>query len=304
MPTYLPSGGVDHARGARHGRLRGNVTPPTQNHGMTADALPLTGLPPRLFSATPSRLAAWQDCPRKYRMIYVDRPSPSKGPPWAHNSFGASVHNALRTWTTAPVESRTVGAAGAMLDVAWISDGFRDDAQAERFRDRARVMTTSYVASLDPSYEPLGVERTVATKTAVLALSGRVDRIDDRNGELVVVDYKTGHRPLTNDDARGSMALALYAVAVERTLRRPCRTVELHHLPTGAVLTHQHTAESLARQVSRAEAIAIEARDATEFPARPGWQCAWCDFVRVCPEGSAVGRPKDSWAGLAEDNAD
>ena len=51
-------------------------------------------------------------------------------------------------------------------------------------------------------------------------------------------------------------ALALYAYAAERVFRRPCRRVELHHLPTGAVAAHEHTAESIERHVRRAEAIA------------------------------------------------
>ena len=58
--------------------------------------------------------------------------------------------------------------------------------------------------------------------TATLAISGRVDRVDDRGDELVVVDYKTGRRGLTDDDARGSQALALYVLAVRRTMRRAC----------------------------------------------------------------------------------
>jgi putative RecB family exonuclease len=30
-----------------------------------------------------------------------------------------------------------------------------------------------------------------------LAVSGRVDRMDERGDEIVIVDYKTGRRPLT-----------------------------------------------------------------------------------------------------------
>ena len=40
----------------------------------------------------------------------------------------------------------------------------------------------------------------------------------------------------TTYDVRSSMALALYALAVARTFRRPCLRVELHHLPTGEVV--------------------------------------------------------------------
>ena len=58
----------------------------------------LAGMPRRLYPCTPTRLNTWLDCPRRYRMTYLDRPAPAKGPPWAHNSFGASVHNALAGW--------------------------------------------------------------------------------------------------------------------------------------------------------------------------------------------------------------
>jgi RecB family exonuclease len=145
----------------------------------------------------------------------------------------------------------------------------------------------------------------------VLAVSGRVDRVDRRGDELVVVDYKTGRSVLTVDDARGSLALALYALACARTLRRACTAVELHHLPTGRVARFDHTEESLARHLSRAEAIGAEALAAAEalraggdpeelFPARVGRGCAWCDFVRTCPAGmAAAGTPKKPWDGLA-----
>jgi RecB family exonuclease len=172
-------------------------------------------------------------------------------------------------------------------------------------------MVARYVATLDPHDEPIGVERTVATRTGALAVSGRVDRVDRRGEELVVVDYKTGRSVLTVDDARGSLALALYALACERTLRRACTAVELHHLPTGRVARFDHTEESLARHLSRAEAIGAEAVAAAEalraggdpdelFPARTSRVCGWCDFVRGCPEGmAAAGSPRSPWDGLA-----
>ncbi len=36
--------------------------------------LGLEGMPRRLFACTPSRLQTWLDCPRRYRMTYVERP--------------------------------------------------------------------------------------------------------------------------------------------------------------------------------------------------------------------------------------
>ena len=144
------------------------------------EQLGFEGMPRRLYSCTPTRLTTWLDCPRRYRMTYLDRPPPPKGPPWAHNSVGASVHNALAGWWRLPRAQRTVTAAGDLLDRGWLTDGFADDAQLAAQRRRWRPLVESYVARLDPDNEPLGVERTVATRTNLIAVSGRIDRLDDR----------------------------------------------------------------------------------------------------------------------------
>jgi RecB family exonuclease len=186
--------------------------------------------------------------------------------------------------------------------------GFRDDAQSAAWRERAAAMVERYTAALDPTDEPIGVERTVALRTDRLALSGRVDRLDRRGDELVVVDYKTGRHVLTTDDARGSLALAVYAAAAARTLRRTCLRVELHHLPSGDVISWEHSDAGLVRQLDRihviaAEAVAAEAAAAqgdldAAFPPRPGPQCGWCDFSSHCPQGRAAGARHPPWVGL------
>jgi len=284
------------------------------------EQLGFEGMPQRLYPCTPTRLSAWLDCPRRYRMSYLDRPSGGLGPPWAHNSLGASIHNALAGWWRLPLEQRTVAAAGTLVARGWIDEGFADQTQSARYRDQAARMVERYVAGLDPADEPLGVERTVATRTDRIAVSGRIDRLDWRAAEgadagLVVVDYKTGRHLLTVEDARSSMALALYALAAGRALRRPCHRVELHHLPSGRVLAWSHSDESLARHLGRAEDIASECAAADEqmrdglpadrydevFPPRPSSACGWCDYLRHCPEGAAAAVTRRPWDGLSPD---
>ncbi len=289
-----------------------------------AEQLSFGGMPQKLYACTPTRLTSWLDCPRRYRMTYLDRPPPPKGAPWAHNSVGASVHNALAGWWRLPLAGRTVTAAGDLLQAGWISQGFADERQSGRQRARARAMVESYVATLDPADEPLGVERTVAARTDRIAVSGRIDRLDERlaaqadsepSTELVVVDYKTGRHLLSTDDARSSLALALYAVAAARSLRRTCHRVELHHLPSGSVLSWEHTDGTLARQMGRAEDIAAECAGADEayrgglapaqydevFPPRPGPGCGWCDYRQHCPQGAAASPAHLPWDGLRDD---
>lgn len=269
-----------------------------------------TAAPRRLVRVTPAKLSTWTSCPRRFRMTYLDRPSPPRGGAWAHNTLGAVVHNALKALFDLPPDRRTPDQAVALLNRQWKSEGFRDVDQAAEYRTRAQGWVHDYVSALDVDFEPLGVERWVSSPTDRIVAEGRVDRIDYRDGELVIVDYKTGRHVLTSDDARGSQALALYALAARRTLRKPCRRVELHHLPSGSVAEWEHTEESLARHVRRAEEAADEIDLATEtlkaggdqeilFPPVTGRQCQWCDFRRSCAEGQEAAPPLDPWALLA-----
>lgn len=269
-----------------------------------------SGIPRRLFACTPSRLAAF-DCPRRYRFGYLDCPIPSRGRPWAHNAVGAAVHVALARWWSLASAARTPDEGARLVERNWQHDGFRDGDQSARWRELAACWVRRYLAE-NRIPEPVGVERTVAATSDALALSGRVDRIDERGDELVVVDYKTGRHQSTEDGARGSLALAMYVIAVRRTLRRECRRVELHHLPSGSVAAFEHTDDSLQRHLVRAAATAEDIVAATDtlaaganpdevFPPNPSPSCSWCDFRACCPEGRAVSRELDPWAGLDTD---
>ncbi len=272
----------------------------------------LEGMPERLYACTPTRLATWRDCPRRYRFTYLDRPQPSKGPPWAHNSVGAATHTALAQWFGLPAGQRTPARGAVLVRRAWLREGFRDDAQAVAARERAAGWVEEYLAKAEPVTEPVGVERTVTATTAALVLSGRADRIDPApDGSLTVVDYKTGRHVPSPDDAAQSLALATYAVGARRVYRRPCTRVELHHLPTGTVAGAEHSPASLAAAVARAEAIGAGASRADAayadgragsdlFPPSPARHCSWCDFRRHCPEGRAAAPERRPWDGLAD----
>jgi RecB family exonuclease len=287
-----------------------------------------------LVRVTPARLGTWADCPRRYRLTYVDRPAPPRSGARAASTLGAVVHLALRAFYDLPEPGRTADAAAALVDRNWNAEGFRDADQAAEYRLRAREWVADYVAGPGAGATPVGLERWVSVSTPRIIAEGRVDRVDRRPGAdgtasdgaasdgaasdgaasdggdaLVVVDYKTGRVPAA-DEARGSAALALYALATERTLRAPCRRVELHHVPTGEVTAAVHDAASLAGHLARIEDAAADIARAAEevaagaaadavFPARPAPRCGSCDVRRHCPEGRAAAPESEPWASLA-----
>lgn len=274
------------------------------------EALPGVDVTPR-YVGSPARLLAWLDCPRRYRMRYLDRPSPRARPARAHTTIGAGAHAALRDWWLLPAAKRTPRAGADLVDAHWVGTGFTDREQSATWRERTKRYVADYLAGVDPQTEPLGVERGVALRTDTVALSGRLDRLDDRGGQLVVVDYKTGRRVPDDEEARTSLTLALYAAAVWRMFRRRCVRVELHHLPSGTVAAHEHSDDSLTARVREAESIARDAGAAdidfadrgvgsTLFPPRVSALCQWCDYRAHCPDGQAAGPEQPDWAGLEE----
>ncbi len=269
----------------------------------------------RLYAASPSRLLAWLDCPLMYRMRYLDRPRPIPRAPRAHTTVGTITHLVLRDFWDLEPQARTPSAVEGILDGHWVPAGFRDDAQSARWRERTRWQVLAYLQRLDRNAQPRGIERTVSFRTQTLAFAGRIDRLDDRDGELVVVDYKTGRTAPTQDDARTSLALGLYALGAARVFRRSCRRVELHHVPTGDVASWEHSEDSLGRKLAEAESIVVDLRradaafaaqgpDAPDFAPRPSMLCGWCDVRAHCPAGQEFTPERSSWAGLpGEDEA-
>ncbi|WP_020662434.1 RecB family exonuclease [Amycolatopsis benzoatilytica] len=272
--------------------------------------------PQRLTKVSPARLSTFDDCPRRYRLSYLDRPTPQRTGPWAHSTLGAVVHNALRALFDLPVAKRTPQRAMALVAEHWKDAGFADDEQAARYRARAKGWVAEYVEDNDVSGDPVGLERWVSAPVSTtggrptMIIEGRADRIDQRGGELVIVDYKTGRRAPDEHEARASQALAMYAVASARTLRMPCAKVELHHLPSGTIAAAEHTPETLKRHLERAEETAGDLRLAADtlgaggdpdelFPARPDRRCAWCDFRPSCAEGQRTAPALQPWELLA-----
>lgn len=267
-----------------------------------------------LVKLSPTKASSWLDCPRRFYFAYVLRHR--HGHRWAHLSYGNAVHGALRRWFEIPPEQRSVDRIAELTSASWVNDGFRDAEQAEVWKARAVQIVTDYLAGIESSFEPLSTERTLSFKTETFIMEGRIDRLDEAGPEVAVVDYKTGKNPPTEDEVRGSTALAMYAAMVERALRRPIASVALHHIPSGERVAWQPSSESIAAQVQRMASLAADIARAQDtwdsldgpneqaealdgvFLARPSPLCGFCDFWDVCPAGQAAAPRRESWEGL------
>ena len=133
----------------------------------------------------------------------------------------------------------------------------------------------------------IGLELRLAAPAGAIELRGVIDRLDLRDdGELVVVDYKTGRPPSVSWEQRSLAGVQFYAFLCEQVLGRRPAAVRLMYLSTGEIIEARPSAQSTRFVTTRATAIwnAVEVAVRTDdFRPRPGSLCAGCSFRTWCP---------------------
>lgn len=241
----------------------------------------------RVTFLSPSALDRYRRCPRLYRFLHVDglwRMSRIG----AGQSFGTSVHAALREFFRLPVASRSLERLLDLFRRSWVREGY--GSREERVRERARgidVLRNWYMQA-DTKAKPLATELGLQAGYGDVVLKGRIDRLDaGPDGGFVVVDYKTAKRPASQASADEDVALTIYASLVERKLGRPVTELVLDYVVAGTRVVTRRPPEVLAERMAGVLSAAAALRADTEFTPRTGPWCKGCDLLSLCPEGQA-----------------
>jgi putative RecB family exonuclease len=252
--------------------------------------------PPRTL--TPSKVSAFTSCPLAFRYSQIER---RPEPPSPHAVKGTLVHAALEGlfWHHA-AGARTPAAAEAELARAWgelqadeefVQLGLGPDDASEFLAD-ARALVANYFRLEDPdTTRTVAVELGVETMVNELRLRGIIDRLDvDADGNLLVVDYKTGRAPGERFERSSLGGVQTYALLCESMLGRPPAAVRLLYLREPVAITAVASEQSIRGQRKRAVAVwtAIErACDTEDFRPHVGPLCDHCSFRASCPAFAA-----------------
>jgi putative RecB family exonuclease len=252
--------------------------------------------PPRTLS--PSKVSAFTSCPLAFRFSQIER---RPEPPSPHAVKGTLVHAALERlyWHHRP-GTRSVVAAQHELDTAWseLRDGEEfsalglDPGEAAAFLADARSLVENLFTLEDPdATDTVGVELGVETVVEGMRLRGIIDRLDrGPDGELIVVDYKTGRAPGQRYE-RGSLGgVHTYALLCQSLLGQAPAEVRLLYLRQPVTISTAATEQSIRGQRTRAVAVwaAIERACAAEdFRPNVSGLCASCHFKADCPAFAA-----------------
>jgi hypothetical protein len=169
------------------------------------------------LSLSPSQAAAYETCPRSY---VLQRQLAIGAEPSMHVEFGTLIHGVLERVENAAAERGdlhgTVEEALGQLDIALIPGMFGGGAYDVAWYQRARTELENIYSLWPSSGEPIGSEIRLTVDRGDVHWSGRADRIEQRDGSVAVVDYKTG-RTFTRDEAATSIQLGFYLIAAGET---------------------------------------------------------------------------------------
>lgn len=257
-----------------------------------------SALAPSPPSLSPSRAADFKVCPLLYRFRTIDRLPET---PTADQARGTLVHAVLERLFDLPAPQRTLPAAAGLVAGQWqrLTEELPELAElpagspVEEFLASTGPLLEGYFAvedprRLEPSERESLIETTVAPEPdEPLRLRGYVDRLDvSPDGQLRVVDYKSGGAPREAFEARALFQLKFYALVLWRTRGVVPRVLRLLYLRDAEVCDYAPEADELVRFERTLFALwrAIgKATAAQEFRPKPSPLCGWCSHQALCP---------------------
>lgn len=236
----------------------------------------------------------FEQCPRRWRMRYVER---LPDPPGEAAIAGSFAHRVLELLMQRPPHERTVESAKAIARQEWpdveVSDdyvalGF-DEATGKEFRWKAwKAIEGLWVLEDPTAVEVRATEQDIKADLGGVPFRGIVDRLDQEGDGLVVTDYKSGKAPSPRFRRGRLDQVLLYAAAVkESTGEMPvhARLLYLGQRPVGITVT-QAELDLVVEKLGVTWSAINNACASDEFEPRTGPLCGWCPYLERCPEGS------------------
>jgi len=251
-----------------------------------------------------SQLAAFQKCPLQYKFAFILK-VPTKGK--AVFSFGKTMHNTLYEFLKQASEKNNSEQENLfgektivkkdkendfeilshLYEKNWLDEWYESKKQKEEYHKLGkRILKDFYDDFIKNTPNILKVSGVPALelpfnlKIGGYTLYGVVDRIDQTDDGITIIDYKTGQSK-DKLDVDTKEQLLIYQIAAKEVLHLEPKHLAYYYLEDGKKLSFLGTDNELENQKTKI-IEEIEKIKNSEFEPTPGWQCQYCDFKDIC----------------------
>ncbi len=256
---------------------------------------------PTKFSFT--QLAAFETCPLQYKFAFVLR-IPCKG---KYNfSFGRTMHNTLYQFLQQWLERMGRGQVNLFSQTGklkkskkslnnkltvkdllkiyneyWIDEWYENKRHQEKYKEKGKkILKIFYDDFIKASPQIKYLEKPFNFKLGEYVIKGKIDRIDEVDDGLEILDYKTGSskNKLT---PQNKQQLLIYQLAAQSLFSEPITQLTYYYLENGKKISFLGKPEEL-EQMEKKIKETIKEIKTSDFAPRPGQMCKWCDFRSIC----------------------
>ncbi len=252
---------------------------------------------PKSISFT--QIAAFSTCPQQYKYAHI-----LKVPVFGRHSmsFGKTMHNTLQKFFEI-IEARQLKIQDSLFDTDkekkvvlptrkelldiykenWIDEWYPNEQVRQEYINKGKKSLTDYYIDLKKELPVIfGIESGFTLKVGKIVLRGRIDRIDKIEDGYEIIDYKTGS-PKKKLDWNLKRQLLLYQLAAEECFDPPLKIKKLtfHYIEDNSRLIF---VAKDAEKIKLKDQIlsVVDQIKSSDFTAKPGMHCQWCDFKDIC----------------------
>lgn len=232
-----------------------------------------------------SQIETYETCPLQYRFRYVQQ---IPVPPSAAKTFGDTIHKTLKDFYQLVKEGKKPKEE-VLLDLYrknWSPLGYAGKSHEKKAKaEGEKILKNFYRQGYNSENKPKFLEQVFTIRVSPnLKIGGKIDRIDEIEGGLEIIDYKTG-RPWDQKKIDESLQMTVYALAVTSlgiwTQDPEKILLSFYFLETGEKKSTKRTASQL--QLAKKELINKAKEIAkSDFSPKPSSLCDFCEYRMLC----------------------
>lgn len=255
---------------------------------------------PNAFSFT--QLSAFQTCPWQYYLGFVLKiPRPGN----YSMSFGRTLHNTLKQFferfrdragdqgslfghrdskSEEILNPMTFEELLALYESQWIDEWYPSDRLKKEYFEKGKTMLRDFYET-DEKHWPVVkyIEKGFRLAISEFMIKGvidRVDRIEDEQNAVEIIDYKTGSVP-PSEKSIDWQQLLLYAYGISEVFGETAKRLTFYYLFENKKFSRPFDS-TLIPEIKTKTLLLFQNISSSDFKARAGYYCKFCDYRSIC----------------------